>query len=83
MVIINSSIAHRRRFDLEGLAKGGVGILVLEVGIKNEKCFFIGIYKPPGVTNESLIDTCHILVDAAGNRIRSTYFLGDINIDMM
>ena len=80
---IRNDIPHRRRRDLEAKLSNGVESMVLEVIIRHEKWLFIGIYKPPVVhVNNSITGLSDLLNHSQGN-FKSTYLLGDININML
>ena len=80
-----SDIPHRRRRDYESRASNGVGFIIFDVIVLHEKWLFIGVYKPPPprVHNDSLIESIINVFRQTQGAYRSTFLIGDINIDML
>ena len=51
--------------------------------VRHEKWLFIGVYKPPSVHNDSLIESIINVFRQTQGAYRSTFLIGDINIDML
>ena len=78
-----SDIPHRRRRDYESKANDGVEFIIFDVIIRHEKWLFIGVYKPPSVHDDHLIESITNVFRQTQGAYRSTFVIGDINIDML
>ena len=77
-----SDIPHRWRRDYESKANDGVEFIIFDVIIRHEKLLFIGVYKPPSVHDDHLIESITNFFRQAQGAYRSTFVIGDIDIDM-
>ena len=50
---------------------------------RHEKWLFIGVYKPPNVHNDSLIESIINVFRQTQGACRSTFLIADMNIDML
>ena len=78
-----SDIPHRRRTDYESKANDGVEFIIFDVIIRHGKWLFIGVYKPPSVHDDHLIESMTNVFRQTQGAYRSTFVIGDINIDML
>jgi hypothetical protein len=81
MLYIKSSIPHRRRNDLLSDSMSGIECIVIETKFKNEKIFFILVYKPPSVNINVFTNIMSQILDVCLTECKSYYIMGDINID--
>jgi len=70
---VRSSIPHRLRSDIMTTIDA-IECLAIEVKVKNEKLFFIFLYKPPSVSNQALKDQIHNVCDKAFNECSTLFF---------
>ena len=83
IMYINSSIPNRNRSDLLcGFDTLGVECVILEVNFKNEKVYFILMYKPPSIHNACLVSVMQNVIEKCMPLCKSMYIMGDFNVDL-
>ena len=81
IMYVKSSIPHRRRNDILSDSMYGVESIVIETKFKNEKIFFILVYKPPNVCTQNFIDVVSCILDRSLTECKTVYIMGDVNTD--
>ena len=82
IMFVNSKLPSRERRDLIDWNTNGVECIIVEVSAKNEKIFFILVYKPPQVKNIHINDSVSRIIDKCAVMCESLYIIGDFNIDL-
>lgn len=83
LAYVRSDLPHRRRYDLEKKVLMGIESLILEVSVRKEKWLYFQVYKPPSVNNNVLIDSLYNVLSITQGDMRSSFILGDININLL
>ena len=83
MVYIRSDITHCRRYDLDSNGELESQYIVIEVWLKKQRWFFVAVYKPPPIKNESFINELSNLSEKMLTESSDILLLGDMNINML
>ena len=79
MLYVRTSLPHRRRNDCCVMSE--TEVLVVEITLRQEKMFFILVYKPPRVSDQSFIDSLSVVLDKCLSECKSIFIMGDASIN--
>ena len=78
---VRSDLTHCRRTDLEN-SDSDAQYIVIEVWLKKQRWFFVSVYKPPTVHNETFLAEMTNICERLFVESTDVIILGDMNIDM-
>jgi hypothetical protein len=81
LAYVRSDLPARRREDLE-FPNSKTETIVIECGIQNRRWAFVGIYKPPSVSDDIFTDSATLGLDKLCTKYDNIMVTGDLNFDM-
>ena len=76
--ICTSRPASQMEKDLENQVNMGIESMMIEVIIRTEKWLFLGVYKPPKLTNDAIINSLVNTLNTQQNVFKSTCIMGTL-----
>ena len=82
LCFVKSCIPHVERPEYS-YNENGIESMVIEIMIRKEKWFIITVYRPPSINIQFLKSALHFMCERCQSHGKSTYIMGDINVDFL
>ena len=82
MIYVNTTLPSRIRDDLLP-ERNDIECIVLEIILNKEKIFLIVLYKPPKVSDLTLISMVSYVIDKCMLESNCIYLVGDLNVNLL